>query len=121
MKCQAIMNPNMNKPQRKAMTVQINSTFSMGSFHQIRSFGGVTAMRFPRSFQIAPLRLAGAPCSFRQRDGGNLHHAPKDVEHRWNRYAEEQQQKRIIENPLHHRDALEFSGSSDSIWLCRRH
>ena len=31
---------------------------------------------------------------------------PKDVEHRRNRYAEEQQQKRIIENPLHHGDAL---------------
>ena len=47
MKCHAIMKPNMKRPQRKATTTQISSTREIGSFHQMRSGGGVTAMAFP--------------------------------------------------------------------------
>src|SRR5262249_45861969 len=95
MKCQAIMKLNMNRPHRKAKTIQISSTRSIGSFHQIRCSGGETAM-------------AGPPylSSLGKRDGGNFHHAPEDVENGWQRHAEKKQQKRIIQYPLHDRDAL---------------
>src|SRR5574338_853874 len=101
MKCHAIMKPNMNRPQRNAMTIQINSTFSIRSFHQIRSLGGVMAILVPVFVFASPER----PQSFCKRDGGDLHHAPEDVEHCRYRDAEKKQQERIIENPLHRGNA----------------
>src|SRR3972149_5749585 len=110
MKCQAIMNENMNTPQRKAMTVQINSTFSMGSFHQIRCLGGAMAILVPTHLasRLAASHFvkSSAPRSFGKRDGGDLHHTPKNVEDSRYGYADEQQQKRIIENPVHRWDGL---------------
>src|SRR5262245_28275477 len=44
--------------------------------------------------------------SFGDRDGGDLHHAPQDVEDSRNRHAEEEQQEGVVENPLHDRHAL---------------
>src|SRR5215510_9825283 len=49
-----------------------------------------------------------SPCrSFCERDGGNLHHAPQDVENGRYGDADEKQQKMIVQNPLHRRDSFE--------------
>ncbi len=48
MKCQAIMKKNMNRPQRKAITIHPISMPWIGSFHQSRFDGGVIAMGRPR-------------------------------------------------------------------------
>src|SRR5512132_2914698 len=102
------MTPNMNRPQRKAITIQTSSTLSIGSFHQIRCSGGVTAMSISPSQKDSRLSAGGCnlQSSFRQGDRGDFHYAPDQIENRRKRYAEEQQQEWIVENPLHHRHAL---------------
>ncbi|MBI1943653.1 MAG: hypothetical protein HYS35_08290 [Betaproteobacteria bacterium] len=48
------------------------------------------------------------PCSasFRDGQGHDFHHAPDDVQHGRHRDAEKQQQERVVEQLLHHRDRL---------------
>src|SRR5579872_1576724 len=106
MKCQEIMNPNMKSPQRKAITIQISSTLSIGSFHQMRCGGGVAAIAmFPLENWTPPnLRRARSSLdrsSLGQRNGSHFHHAPDQVENGRNGDAEKQQQEGIIEDPLH--------------------
>src|SRR6516164_7401053 len=99
--CQAIMKLNMNKPQRNAITIQISSTRSMGSFHQIRCSGGVTAIASPPDLK-----------SLGKRDGGDLHHPPENVENGGERDAEEEEQEWIVQDALHDRNSLRFFGSA---------
>ncbi len=61
MKCQAIMKKNMNSPQRKAITIQPSSVLWIGSFHQIRCSGGVTAMSLSPNY--GSLRIGGYSAS----------------------------------------------------------
>src|SRR5262245_40006315 len=49
--------------------------------------------------------------SLGERNGGYLHDAPEDVQDGRDRYAEEQQQERIVQDPLHDRNAFRLVGS----------
>jgi hypothetical protein len=75
---------NMISPQEKAMITQESSIFEIGSFHQIRSLGGVIAMVI-------------SPWLVRDRNLGDFHDSPDDVEDSRNHYSQEQQEKRVIQ------------------------
>src|SRR5262244_1215899 len=101
MKCQAIMKPNMNTPHRNATTIQTSSTFSMGSFHQIRRSGGDTDIAIPCCLTAASPRSRANASLLAKRNGSHLHDAPNEVKNGRQCHTEEQQQEWIVENALH--------------------
>ena len=80
---------NMTRPQVNATMIQMSSIFAIRSFHQIRSLGGVIAMT---------LSLFGYGYL------GDLDDAPDDVENGGYQDAEQQEQKRVVEQFLHCRN-----------------
>src|SRR5262245_23751763 len=110
MKCQEIMNANMKMPQRKAMAIHTSSTFSIGSFHQIRCSGGLT-----------DIVISVSSMSLGERNGGDLHDAPEDVQHGRDGHPEEQQKERVVENALHRRHPGVGCGGLQWMEVVRRH
>src|SRR5690606_10918731 len=100
------MKANMNTPQRNAITIQMISAGATGSFHHTRCSGGWIAM--------TGLRSPG------HRDLGQLHHPPEDVEDGRDGDAEKEEQKRVVEHPLHERNALRnrTAGRRGALALC---
>src|SRR5215208_1604718 len=93
---------NIASPQTNASAVQMISTRSTGSFHQIRCAGGVTAIFSLVQFQL----VCYAPSSLGERDRSDFHDAPQRVEHCRNGHAEKEQEKWIVEHALHEGDSL---------------
>src|SRR5271166_2037737 len=84
---------NMMTPQTKAMAIHTSSPRATGSFHQTRSCGGFIA--------ISPLLLH----EIDEPDVGDLHHAPQNIDDGRDHHAEKQKEERVVENPLHERNA----------------
>src|SRR3990170_923612 len=102
------MAKNMIRPHRNATAIQTISIRSSGCFHQSRFSGDWTAMT------AAPPPLPG------DRDLDQLHDPPDDVEDGRNRHPEEQQQKGVVEHPLHDGNAL-AAGRRSALTLLRGH
>src|SRR6516165_7507381 len=84
---------NMMMPQTKAMAIHTNSPLATGSFHQRRSCGGFIAM--------GPLLLHQTDKPY----VGDLHDPPQNVDDGRYHHAEKQEEERVVENPLHERNA----------------
>src|SRR5678816_2019150 len=92
--CQYGIMKNMIRHHTSAITIQMSSVRSSGSFHHTRS-------------EVDEMVIA-APwiVLFRDRQSDDLHHAPDDVEHGGHRDADEEQQERVVEELLHGRGGL---------------
>src|SRR5215831_15575071 len=96
---------NMMRPQTKATAIHTNSPRATGSFHQMRVSGGLIAM----TGSYLRFLFDGVD----QRNLDELHDPPQDVDDGRRDDADEEQQKRIVENALHeghvrHRFRLRF-------------